>query len=196
MVQLAFYAFSALTLASALAVLLTRNVMYAAFFLLLTLLGVAALFVLASADFLAVAQIMIYVGGVLVLVIFGVMLTHKPDRTTNANSQTPNQIASLNRSGGRWTWIVALLVAGSLFVALYSLLARATFSLLAQPVGWESTVGTIGKQLMTEYVVPFEIAGILLLAALVGATYLAGPRVAGPSVARPHAKTSFHAARR
>ena len=177
MVQIAFYAFAALSIASALGVLLTRNVMYAAFFLLLTLLGVAALFVLASADFLAVAQIMIYVGGVLVLVIFGVMLTHKPDRLTNANSQTPNQIASLNRTGGRWTWAVALLVTGSLFVALYSLLARATFSLLTQPVGWESTVGTIGKQLMTEYVVPFEIAGILLLAALVGATYLAAPHV-------------------
>lgn len=175
MIQIAFYVFSALTLVSALAVLLTRNVMYAAFFLLLTLFGVAALFVLASADFLAVAQIMIYVGGVLVLVIFGVMLTHKPDRLTNANSQTPNQIASLNRTGGRWTWVVALLVVGSLFIALYSLLSRARFTLLNRPVGWQSTVGTIGKQLMTEYVVPFEIVGILLLAALVGATYLAAP---------------------
>ena len=67
---------------------------------------------------------------------------------------------------------------GSLFVALYSLLARAQFTLLSRPVGWQSTVGTIGKQLMTEYVVPFESAGILLLAALVGATYLAAPRIA------------------
>ena len=173
MIQVAFYAFSVLTLVGALAVLLTHNVLYAAFFLLLTLLGAAGLFVLASADFLAVAQIMIYVGGVLVLVIFGVMLTHKPDRSADVNSQTPNRIASLNRAGSALTWIVPLLVAGGLFTALYTLLARANFSLLNQPAGWESTIQTVGKQLMTEYVVPFEIAGILLLAALVGATYLA-----------------------
>ena len=169
MVQLAFYTFSALTLSGALAVLLTRNVLYAAFFLLLTLLGVAGLFVLASADFLAIAQIMIYVGGVLVLVIFGVMLTNK--RETSANSQQPNRITSGNRA--RSGWLVSILVAGGLFIALFALLIRANFTLLNQPVGWQSTVNTIGKQLMTEYVVPFEIVGILLLAALVGATYLA-----------------------
>ncbi len=173
MVQVAFYAFAALTLAGALAVLLTRHVLYAAFFLLLTLLGTAGLFVLASADFLAVAQIMIYVGGVLVLIIVGAMLTHKPDQPANANSQTPNRIMSQNRSGVPLAWLVPLLVAGGLFMALYSVVARAVFSLLSRPVGWESTVQTVGKQLMTEYVVPFEIAGILLLAALVGATYLA-----------------------
>ncbi len=176
MIQFAFYTFSALTLGGALAVLLTRSVIYAAFFLLLTLLGVAGLFVLASADFLAIAQIMIYVGGVLVLVIFGVMLTHKPELPTDANSQQPNRIASENRLGTGAGWVGAVLVAGALFVVLYTLLARANFTLLAQPVGWKSTIETIGKQLMTEYVVPFEIVGILLLAALVGATYLAAPQ--------------------
>jgi len=65
--------------------------MYAAFFLLLTLLGVAALFVLASADLLAVAQIMIYVGGVLVLVIFGVMLTHKPRQLEKQKPNVPRR---------------------------------------------------------------------------------------------------------
>ncbi len=170
MVQLAFYGFSALTLVGAIAVLLTRNVLYAAFFLLLTLLGVAALFVLASADFLAIAQIMIYVGGVLVLVIFGVMLTHKTEPIATVNSQTENRIPSLNRVGAG---LAGLAVAACLFVALYTLLARASFPLLNEPVGWQSTISTIGRQLMTEYVVPFEIAGILLLAALVGATYLA-----------------------
>ena len=183
MLQLAFYAFAALTLIGALSVLLTRNVLYAAFFLLLTLLGAAGLFVLASADFLAVAQLMIYIGGVLVLVIFGVMLTHKPERANDANSQTPNRIASLNRAGPLQTRIVPLLVAGGLFTAFYTLLSRANFSLLTRPVGWVSTVRTVGKQLMTEYVVPFEVAGILLLAALVGATYLA----ASPAKPRSYA---------
>ncbi|MBD2705114.1 NADH-quinone oxidoreductase subunit J [Spirosoma sp. BT702] len=175
MVQIAFYAFSALTIIGGLAVLLTRNVLYAAFFLLLTLLGVAGLFVLASADFLAIAQIMIYVGGVLVLVIFGVMLTHRRQLPGEAGSQQANTILSQNR-GDSWSWVVALAVAGSLFTALYVLIFRANFTLLANPVGWQNTTGIIGKQLMTEYVVPFEIAGILLLAALVGAAYLASPQ--------------------
>lgn len=174
MIQLAFYGFAALALGGALAVLLTKNVLYAAFFFLLTLLGVAGLFVLTSADFLAVAQIMVYVGGVLVLVIFGVMLTHKPDARTNADSQQPNRVPSLNRL--RNSWVVTLLVAGGLFVGLYSLLARSSFVLLQQPIGWESTVTRVGMQLMTEYLIPFEIIGILLLAALVGATHLAGNR--------------------
>ncbi|GAB3897170.1 NADH-quinone oxidoreductase subunit J family protein [Spirosoma agri] len=174
MVQLAFYGFSALTLGGALAVLLTRNVLYAAFFLLLTLLGAAGLFVLASADFLAVAQIMIYVGGVLVLVIFGIMLTHKAPSPVDTTSQLPNSIPALNRAGA-YSWLIALVVAGALFIALYTLLARANFTLLTRPIGWQTTVNTVGKQLMTEYVLPFEIVGILLLAALVGATYLAAP---------------------
>ncbi|AQG81304.1 NADH-quinone oxidoreductase subunit J [Spirosoma montaniterrae] len=178
MVQLAFYGFSALTLLGAVAVLLTRNVMYAAFSLLLTLLGVAGLFVLASADFLAVAQLMIYVGGVLVLVIFGVMLTHKPDSRTNGGSQTPNRIPVLNRSNAFGGWAVGFLVAGGLFVAFYTLIARSSFALLTRPVGWESTVNAVGRQLMTEYIVPFEIIGILLLAALVGTTYLASVKKA------------------
>ncbi len=176
MIQLTFYSFAALTLGGALAVLLTRNVMYAAFFLLLTLLGVAGLFVLASADFLAVAQIMIYVGGVLVLVIFGVMLTHKPDTKTNAESQQPNRVPSLNRLSN--SWVVTVLVASGIFVTLYSLLSRSSFVLLQQPIGWESTVTWVGMQLMTEYLVPFELVGILLLAALVGATHLAGRKTA------------------
>ena len=180
MIQLVFYLFSALSVAGALAVLLTRNVLYAAFFLLLTLLGVAGLFVLASADFLAIAQIMIYVGGVLVLVIFGVMLTNKPEPVANANSQQPNRIVSANRFGNRTGVALGMLVADGLFMALFTLLMRANFVLFAQPVGWQSTVTNIGTQLMTEYVVPFEIAGILLLAALVGATYLASP-LAKPS---------------
>ncbi|CCH57000.1 NADH-ubiquinone/plastoquinone oxidoreductase chain 6 [Fibrisoma limi BUZ 3] len=172
MAQLAFYGFAALTIGGALAVLLTRNVLYAAFFLLLTLLGVAALFVLAGADFLAIAQIMIYVGGVLVLVIFGVMLTHKRDPQASTDSQQPNRILTLNRN-----WVGVLLVAVPLFLGLYTLLARTNFTILNQPSpNWQTTIDTIGKQLMTEYVVPFEIVGILLLAALVGATYLASPR--------------------
>lgn len=172
MVQFAFWGFASLTISGALAVLLTRNVLYAAFCLLLTLLGVAGLFVLASADFLAVAQIMIYVGGVLVLIIFGVMLTHKPEPASLTDSQQPNRVTALNRSG----WLIGLLVAGGLFISLYSVLVRTNFTLLLHKPLSQTTVGTIGMQLMTEYSLPFEVVSLLLLAALVGAGYLSYPR--------------------
>ena len=114
------------------------------------------------------------------------MLTHKPDPTTDISSQQPNRITSFNRAGTPVTGLLALLVAGSLFAAFYTLLVRANFTLLDRPVGWQSTINTIGRQLMTEYVLPFEIVGILLLAALVGATYLAFPMI----------KSTRHATRR
>lgn len=175
MIQLAVILFSILTIGGALAVLLTRNVLYAAFFLLLTLLGVAALFVLAGADFLAVSQVMIYVGGVLVLIVFGVMLTAPAVRSqadpANRSSQRPNAVFTNHRS---WLW--PLLLAGGTFLALYQVLSRGVFTMLNRPVKYQTTVDTIGKQLMTEYLVPFEIAGILLLVALVGAAYLAMPK--------------------
>ncbi|WP_185155540.1 NADH-quinone oxidoreductase subunit J family protein [Rudanella paleaurantiibacter] len=169
MIQLVILLFSALALGGAVAILLTRNVLYSAFFLLLTLLGVAALFVLASADFLAVAQIMIYVGGVLVLIVFGVMLTHKAD-PLNRNSQRPNAVLTNHRS---WLW--PLVLAGGTFTVLYQVLTRGSFVLLNREMKYQTTVDTIGRQLMTEYLIPFEIAGILLLVALIGAAYLAKP---------------------
>ncbi|WP_111626444.1 NADH-quinone oxidoreductase subunit J family protein [Larkinella arboricola] len=168
MVQIVFYLFILFTLGSALMVLLTKNVLYAAFFLLLTLLGVAGLFVLAGADFLAVSQIMIYVGGVLVLIIFGVMLTNK-NQTKPTEYTQPNHILTQHRS---WLW--ALLVAGGIFSVLYTALVRGNFVLLHQgDVTYRSTVDIIGRQLMTEYLIPFEIAGVLLLVALIGATTIA-----------------------
>jgi NADH-quinone oxidoreductase subunit J len=172
MMTAVFWAFAALALGGALAVLLTRNVLYAAFFLLLTLLGVAGLFVLAGADFLAVAQIMIYVGGVLVLIIFGVMLITRPVPGVMSVQATPNRLLT----GHRNPWLAAG-VAGALFIAFVGVIIRANFALLNRPVKpWPTTIDTIGKQLMTEYVVPFEVISILLLAALVGAAYLAMPK--------------------
>ncbi|MBO0949249.1 NADH-quinone oxidoreductase subunit J family protein [Fibrella forsythiae] len=172
MIQIAFFSFVALTLASAVGLLLTRNVLYAAYLLLLTLLGVAALFVFAGADFLAVSQLVVYVGGVLVLVLFGVMLTNKPASAipdSTPVSERSNRILTENRR----PWI-AVLLAGGLFWGLSRLLINAHFVVFDRPVSTTSTtIDVIGKQLMTEYVLPFEIISILLLVALVGAGYLA-----------------------
>jgi NADH-quinone oxidoreductase subunit J len=170
LLDLAFFSFVALTLGGAAAVLLTRNVLYAAYSLLLTLLGVAGLFVFAGADFLAVSQLVIYVGGVLVLVLFGVMLTHKPARTdTPVLSETPNTILTEIRR----PYLAAGLAIG-FFWGVSRLLANAHFILFERPLPTDTTtVNTIGQQLMTEYLLPFELISILLLVALVGAGYLA-----------------------
>lgn len=168
LVTLLFYVFAVLTVGSALGVLLFRNVLYAAFTLLLTFLGLAGLYVLAGADLLAVVQIVIYVGGVLVLLIFGVMLTQ---RTT--------QEYPVSRSHNRF---VGLLVAGGLFTLFLIMIMQVN----AAHLGWiasasssnagnqQSTLAGIGLKLMTDAVLPFEVAGILLLVALIGAAYIAG----------------------
>lgn len=169
-VTLLLYAFAGLAVGSALGVLLFRNVLYAAFSLLLTFLGVAGLYVLAGADLLAVVQIVIYVGGVLVLLIFGIMLTGR-GAGTGPVSGTHNRL-------------VALLAAGGAF-ALFVLLI---FRLNAPALGWiraaeatgrtvtGSTLTGMGMHLMTTSVLPFEVAGLLLLMALIGAAFIAGKK--------------------
>jgi NADH-quinone oxidoreductase subunit J len=159
--NIAFFAFIALTMGGAITVLLTRNVLYAAYSLLLALLGVAGLFVFAGADFLAVSQIVIYVGGVLVLVLFGVMLTNKPLRdypapTTAGNvpvSERPNSILTEIRN----PWLAIALAVG-LFWGLSRVLANAQFMLLDRPpMQADTTVDTLGRQLMTEFLLPFAV---------------------------------------
>ncbi len=171
---IAFYAFAALTLGAGIFILLTRNLMYAAFSLFLALLGVAALFVLAGADFLAVAQLMVYVGGILVLLIFGIMLTRVPD--PEATSQTPNRVlVTLGR--GFWGGAVAL----ALFFVMFLMIVQANFTLVGDTLNSRSTIRTLGVELMTTHLLPFEIAGILLLVALIGAAYLAMNRNPEPT---------------
>ncbi len=167
LIQIAFYFFAVITALAALVILLTRQVMYAAYALLLALLGIAALYVLAGADFVAVSQIMVYVGGILVLLIFGVMLTNRKEGVLLTEP--------INRVAG-------LVAAASMFLVMLYILRAAAFeesSWIQQAIKsgrllQTSTVPGIGIHLMTHFVLPFEIAGILLLVALMGAAHLAG----------------------
>jgi NADH:ubiquinone oxidoreductase subunit 6 (subunit J) len=163
---IAFYFFSILAVGSALFIVWTKNLMYAAFALFITLVGVAALYVLAGADFLAVTQLMIYVGGILVLLIFGIMLTRKPQKQENAFEG--NYIAVSN---SRRVW--ALVVSVGLFLLFTLTLLAANFTLTGEVISIQTTLPKFGMALMTSHLLPFEIAGILLLVALVGAAYLA-----------------------
>lgn len=168
MIQAAFLFFLLFTIGSAVVVLVSRNVLYSAYSLLLTFLGLAALYVLAGADFVAVTQILVYVGGVLVLLVFGVMLTRKPDAERRSG---PNVIRTEHVRTG-----VGLLVAGGVFALLFTAFQKGAFIRAEaehfEPVDRLTTVPDLGIQLMTGYALPFEVAGVLLLAALIGAAYL------------------------
>ena len=153
--DIAFYVFALITVGSAAVVVFSRSVIYAAFSLLFTFFGVAALYALLSADFLAVTQILIYVGGILVLILFGVMLTNRVisvDIKTSAVQTVP-------------ALLVVALVAGSLTGVAYSTWRSAS----APPATIVTTTTPIGELLMTTYLLPFEVASVVLLVALIGA---------------------------
>lgn len=167
MLQFIFIAFIILTVLSASVVLWSKNVLYAAFSLLLTFLGIAGLYVLAGADFLAITQILVYVGGILVILIFGVMLTNQKGNKENVK----NDILSGNANR-----ILGFGIAIATFIGFFYTFARANFTNIqsqlfdiAKPV---ATTKTIGINLMTDFVLPFEVSGILLMATLIGAAYL------------------------
>ena len=164
--QIIFFIFAGITVGGALYLLFTKNVLYAAYSLLLTLLGVSGLYVFAGADFLAVSQIMIYVGGILVLMVFGIMLTHNKD----TQHQT-NQANKISVSHHNVFW--AVLVATLLFLGYLKVILEANFNIIGKQTIAGSSVQKIGINLMTDYVFAFEVIGILLLAALIGAVFIA-----------------------
>ena len=146
---------------------LTRNLLYAGFSLLITLLSIAGIYVMLFADFIAVTQLMVYVGGVLVLILFGIMLSSRvQDKSVlseNVNKVWGPLVASLILVGLSYTILKA---------DLQNLpwLQNADTNVLGQQ---KSTVQQIGINLMTDFVVPFEVASLLLLIALIGAAYIA-----------------------
>jgi NADH-quinone oxidoreductase subunit J len=155
-VDFLFYFFEVLAVASAACIVFSRNVFYGALYLIVCLLCIAALYVLSGAEFLAVTQILIYVGGVLVVIIFGVMLT---SRITGK----PLVVENGYKFSGT---LVAVALAGLLIFAF----AKASFTLQkAEAVPNGTNIKAIGIGFMTNYLLPFEIAGVLLLMALIGA---------------------------
>ncbi|TAF64429.1 MAG: NADH-quinone oxidoreductase subunit J [Cytophagales bacterium] len=162
-----FYLFATLTLLMTLLLLLSKKLIHLAFSFLGVLLGIAALFVLAGADFLAVAQILVYAGGVLVLIIIGIMLTQTAPKENGQNITSHSNIIS------------AVLV-----LVLFSMLVYAFISQPFEQQTWiqnaqiqqktlqTSTLPSTGILLMTQYLLPFELTAILLLVAIAGAITL------------------------
>jgi len=156
--DLIFYTFALIIILSGLLVVLARNIIYSAFALLFTFFGVAGIYVLLSADFLAVVQIIIYVGGILVLIIFGVMLTNK---ITNVEIKTESIHI-----------IPATAVVGILGGLLLAALTKTEWR-KAEPSLSNKTVYDLGRILVVDYMLLFELAGIILLVALIGSVMIA-----------------------
>ncbi len=169
-IQIVFLLIGAVTLASSILVVTSPRLVHAALWLVLSLAGVAAIFVLLNANFLAVVQVVIYIGAIAILVIFAVMLT----RRVMADSGP-----QLNR-----TWWLAALVALILFGGLMALFVQTPSLMSATPgtVGAPDTVlSDLGRALVdvNRYMVPFEVASVLLLAAMIGAIIIARPPSSG-----------------
>jgi len=148
-----------MTLIAGWIVIYSKNLIYSAFSLLFTFLGVAGLYGLLMADFIAATQILIYVGGVLILVLFGVMLTARKASMEITQSNLPR--------------LPGALLAGFVFLLLMLVIFSEDSWNSATNPGVKETVPVIGKLLMTKYLIPFETASILLLAALIGAVFIA-----------------------
>ena len=152
--QVIFYALAALTVGSAMLVAFSRNIVYSTFALLGAFMGVVGIYILLAADFVAMVQLLVYVGGILVLTIFAVMLTAGIADVTVSN-----------RAVGTGAGIFTVGIAG--IVMLYAI-ARTQWH-QAAAVAPAPTTYAIGNAFLGEYVLPFEVASLVLLAALIGA---------------------------
>jgi NADH:ubiquinone oxidoreductase subunit 6 (subunit J) len=172
MAQALFYLMGFIALASALFVAATKNLVRSVFMFFVTLMALAGLYVLALADFVAITQIVIYVGGILVLIIFAFMLS---GRETLTHLQQEGKFISASK-------VPALLLAVLFFIVMVNILFKSDVDNLP----WiqnairqnmtikpgDAMIGNIGVSLMTTYLLPFEAISILLMMALVGAAHL------------------------
>jgi NADH-quinone oxidoreductase subunit J len=154
--HMAFWSLSAITIGSALMIIASRNLIHAVVFLILSFIGVAGLFLTLSADFLALVQILVYVGAIAVLMLFAILLT---PRAARDNSETAMRYPAM--------LLMGLIIAAGTFVALETDWG----GMRDQAIGEQAKI--IGESLINEYVLPFEIGAVMLTAALVGAIALA-----------------------
>lgn len=158
----AFYILAGFSVFSALGILFAKNIVHAVFLLVLVFLGIAGVFIISNAEFVGVTQIMIYIGGVLILMMFGIMLTHRID---GKRLETQN----------RGVLLASLLGIALLGILLYPI--KDGFPLHdfgTQEASGFTVTQQIGIHLMTTELVALEVTAVLLLMALIGAAYISG----------------------
>ena len=155
-----FGGLAVLLVGSALAVVLSKNLFHSVLYLALALTGTAGVFLSLDAEFLAAVQLLLYAGGVVTIVVFAIVVT---DRLVGERiTQTSRHVLS------------GALVAGAVLLALLSFIARAPLG-GERPLMENDVTRAIGQTLLTRFVLPFELLGVLFLIVLLGATYFARP---------------------
>ncbi|MDO8615407.1 MAG: NADH-quinone oxidoreductase subunit J [Dehalococcoidia bacterium] len=155
---IAFWLLAVITVGSALMIVAVRNLIHAVVFMMVSFVGIAGLYLTLSADFVAVTQVLLYVGAISVLMLFAIVLTPGGSRD---NAETFLRLPALA--------LTVLLGATLAYVAID------TDWSLADRGGFTDTASAIGDALLGKYVLPFEIASVLLLAAMIGAIVLVRP---------------------
>ena len=177
LVQVLFYLMAFVVVGSAFFVAATKNLVRSIFMFFITLFALAGLYVLALADFVAITQVVIYVGGILVLILFAFMLS---GRETLSILQQNTRLVTLSRLPAV---ILSLLFFGVMVYTIYEIDAN-NFGWIKQSITTKNTImpndlvtDNIGINLMTRYLLPFEAISILLMIALVGAAHLSRKEV-------------------
>ena len=148
----AFWVLTVTAVGSALMVAAVRNLLHAVLFLVLSFIGVAGLYITLSADFVAMVQVLIYAGAIAVLMLFAIMLTPR---------------AARDNADGIF-WAPALVLAG-LMATTVSLIATRTEWAVSDRGPFSQTASAIGEALLDPFVLPFEVASVVLVAAMIGA---------------------------
>ncbi|WP_322801168.1 NADH-quinone oxidoreductase subunit J [Thermoflexus sp.] len=163
LIQAVFALFAILTLGAGLLTVLSRHLFHAVLYLILSLVGVAGLFVLLEAEFLAGVQVLIYIGAISILIIFAVMLTRGMVR---------NPGPPLNNQS-----LAAAVIAGLFFVLLAPVIAGFPWPQTIQGIPAD-TIEALGRSLVdpNQFALPFELASVMILAALIGAIFIARER--------------------
>ena len=162
MVPMIIFGLSSLvTLGAALAVVTHKNILHSAFYLVLSFVGVASIYVLLEAPFIAVVQVLVYIGAIAILIVFAIMLTRRL------------YSEDLIQRNAQWVW--SALGAAVLFLVLGWIVYSANWPVVQQAIP-EDAITLMGQDLLSTDVVPFEIASVLLLAALVGAILIGRER--------------------
>jgi NADH-quinone oxidoreductase subunit J len=156
--QIAFAIIAALTVVSAIAAMSLRNLVHCALSLAVAFAGLASLYLQLGAPFAGWAQVLVYIGAVAILIVFAILLTR-------SSEPAPPVIAR--------PWIVGVAVAALVFGVLTNAIINSSIADREPPAKPEPTVLEIGTQLMTRYVLPLEVVGLLLTAATIGAVIIA-----------------------
>jgi NADH-quinone oxidoreductase subunit J len=159
--NIAFYLIAVVMVGAALRVVTTKNIVHAALYLVLVLSGVAALYILLAAEFIAITQVLVYIGAIVVLFLFGIMLTRAP---VGQLEDTDNEQRAIGA-------VISVVLAGVMGYVLWRAFTDTQFDFSGPNV--VQTTNQVANSVFSTYLVPFEAISVLLLAALIGAVVLA-----------------------